>query len=448
MAKSIDPKIVDLLGRGKVHPALHVDAHGVVVGVVTGAGEYQLITSERKIYTPDDIKPALAFLPRPYPDLAGRWPEDDVDRFLSGEPGPTFSEVLALIVKALDNTMEFARPEHRALVAVWSILSYLFPLFLAFSRLYLLGERESGKSKLMMLLRAIAWNALLMLNPTPAVLFRLVHEFKPTLLLDESEGLSKDDARDVRSIVNSGYKHGGTVPRCEGEKVRRVELFSVYAPLALAAIKHVNAVTEDRCIPLTLQRGTDRRRINADVDLAAPEFARIRSGCYRLLLTRWREVHEVYRTVTLPDWLNGRARELWRPLLAVASLADGENGLILTPDLLELARAHMEDRADISAEGEALLAILADRLGESPAIILHPGELTEDLRKRLGWRDAPSPELASAWLRRFGFSKARPPRDRVGTRYEVTAERLRDVQVRYLLSETYTPTPTSPNSAL
>jgi hypothetical protein len=399
------------------------------------------------VYAPADVKAVLAFPPRPYLDLAGRWPDEDVDRFLKGEDAPTFSEVLALIVNALDETMEFPRPEHRTLVAVWSMASYFFPFFLTFPRLALSGERESGKSKLLMLLRATAWNALLMLNPTPAVLYRLVHEFRPTLLLDEVEGLNKDDARQVLAIINSGYKAGGAVPRCEGEKTKqRVELFNVYAPLALAAIKNVNAVTEDRCIPLTLQRGTDRRRVNAEVDLTAPEFARIRAGCYRLLLTRWQEVREAYQTVALPAWLNARARELWRPLLAVASLADGENGLALTPDLLELARAHVEDRTDISAEGEALLALLTDRLGEALSVIVHPGELTEDLRKRLGWRDAPSPELVGTWLRRFDFPKAKPPRDRVGVRYEVTAERLTDVQVRYLPPETYTPTPTSPNS--
>lgn len=447
MAKVIDLKTVDLLGRGKIHPALHVDDAGIIVGVVTEAGEYRLVTSERKLYDPAEIKDVLAFPPRPYPDLAGRWADEDLTAFLHGEDGTTFSEVLALIINALDDAMEFPRPEQRALVAVWSVASYFFPLFLAFPRLNFSGERESGKSKLMTLLRAMAWNALLMLNPTPAVLYRLVHEFRPTLLLDEVEGLNRDDSREVLAVINSGYKAGGTVPRCEGEKTKRVELFNVYAPLVLAAIKNVNAVTEDRCIPLTLQRGTDRRRINAEVDLTAPEFARIRSWCYRLLLTRWRDVRATYQTAALPAWLNARARELWRPLLAVASLADTENGLALTPDLLWLARAHVEDRTDISAEGEALLAVLADRLGESLAIILHPGELTEDLRKRLGWRDAPSPELVSAWLRRFGFSKANPPRDRVGMRYEVTAKLLADAQVRYLHSGTYTPTPTSPNSA-
>lgn len=429
MAKGIDPKIVDLLGRGKVHPALHVDDARVVVGVVSEVGEYQLLTSERKVYSPDNMKPALAFLPRPYPDLAGRWQEEDLRAFLGGEDAPAFSEILALTIKELDEAMEFPRAEQAPFIAVWSLATYFHQLFLTFPRLALSGERESGKSKLMSMLRATAWNALYLLDPTPAVLFRLIHEFRATMLLDEMEGLSKEDARPVLAVVNSGYKARGSVPRCEGEKIRRVELFQVYAPMALAAIRSLNAVTEDRTIPLILQRGTDRHRLNAEVDSAAPVFARIRAGCYRLLLTRWREVREGYRTVALPPWLNARARELWKALLAVAAIADAENGLQLTPDLLALAREHVRDREGLSAEGEALLSVLTDQLTGADSVTVRPRTLREPLREQLGWRDPPSAEGVGAWLRRFGFRRV--GKDREGAKYEVTAEQLSDLSARY-----------------
>jgi len=434
MTKSVDLKALTLFGRGRIHPALHVDEQGVIVGVVTEAGEYCLITSERKRYDPSEVKDVLAVMPRAYPDLAGRWSDEDMNRFLSGEEDPPpFSEGLALSISALDDAMEFPRPEHRALIAVWSLASYFHPFFLTFPRLALSGERESGKSKLLALLRAMAWNALLMLSPTPAVLYRLVHEFRPTLALDEVEGLNRDDGREVLAVINSGYKAGGSVPRCEGEKTKRVELFEVYSPMALAAIKNLNAVTEDRCIPLVLQRGAAREKLNREVELSAPIFGRIRSGCYRLLLTRWRAVREAYQTVPLPTWLNGRARELWRPLLAVAAVADAENGLQLGPDLQALAREHVQDRDGLSTEGETLLAALAERLRELESVTIRPGELTEDLRKRLGWREPPTPHVVGAWLRRLGFR--RTGKDRDGAKYEVTAERLQNLAVRYGVEE-------------
>jgi putative DNA primase/helicase len=356
-----------------------------------------------------------------------------VEGFLAHQTAPTASELVALILAELDKAMEFPRPEHRPLIAAWAIASYFFPLFLTFPRLNLSGERESGKSKVLGLLHAIAFNALLMLDPTAPVVYRLIQAYRPTMLLDEVEGLNKDDAKPILAVINSGYKAGGTVPRCEGDRIKYVEPFAVYGPLALAAIKPVNVVTEDRCIPLVLQRGTDRRRINAEVNREAEGFAAIRAGCYRLLLTRWREVRDAYATVELPPWLNGRARELWRAPLTIAAVADRENGLAITGDLLELARAHVRDRDPVSAEGEALLAVLAERLDGAESILVRPGDLGDDLRRRLGWSEAPTPHAVGAWLRRLGFPRG--GRDRGGAHYSVTAERLREQTARYGLAE-------------
>jgi hypothetical protein len=244
-----------LLARGRIHPALHVDERGVVVGVVTAAGDYQLVTSDGDVVNADDAKAMLKVPPRPFGSLAGRWPDRDLEDWVIMRTAPAFSDVLALLLHAFDRALEFPRREVRTVLAVWALATYFYPLFLSFPRVALSGEKESGKSKVLGLFRETAWNAMLMVTPTPAVLFRLVHEFRPTLLLDEMERLSGEDARDILGILNSGYKAGGSVPRCEGERKKQVELFEVYAPVALAAIRSLNTVTEDRAIPVTMQRG-------------------------------------------------------------------------------------------------------------------------------------------------------------------------------------------------
>lgn len=431
--------LLPMVGREKIHPAIHIDEHGVIVGRVTEMGEYQLVSSDRQVFAPAEVKDVLRFQPRPYTDLGGRWADSDVEAFLADGQAPFFSEVLARIIATLDTKFEFPRSEHRALVATWILATYFSPSLLAFPRLSFSGERETGKSKLMTLLRAMAWNALLTLNPTPAVLFRLVHEFRPTLLLDEAEGMSREDARDVLAIVNSGYKAGGVVPRVEGKEQKRVECFEVYSPLALAAIRSLNPTTEDRCLSLVLQRGGDPRRINTEVDLHDQAFAAIRAGCYRLLLTKWSTLRDASEGMDLPRWLNGRARELWKPLITLAMVADQEDGLALTPDLLALARDHVADRTGVSTEAEALLAVLADQLRGDPFVRVRPRDLTEELRKRLGWRDGPTPEAVGSWLRRLGLRRA--GRDRDGAWYEVTADWLTAVTARYSPDQTVTPSP-------
>ena len=127
-------------------------------------------------------------------------------------------------------------------------------------------------------------------------------------------------------------------------------------------------------------------------------------------------------------------------MLTLAAVADRENDLALTPDLLALARKHVEDRAGVSAEAESLLAVLTDRLIGAEEFIARPGDLGEPPRIRLGWRDAPTPELVGAWLRRLGFRRG--GRDRVGAWYQITAPRLREVTDRHI---TVTPPPSHGN---
>ena len=322
--------------------------------------------------------------------------------------------------------------------------TYFFPMFLSYPRLSLSGERGCGKSKVLTLLAATTWNGYLALTPTPAVLFRLIHEFRLTLLLDECEAFNKDDARDILAIINSGYKAGGSVARVEGKDARRVESFSVYAPMALAAIKSLNPTTEDRCIPLVMQRGGDRVRINSEVDPRAEAFGALRSGCYRLQLTRWRDVMTGYQTTPVPDWLNARARELWHPLLAIAAVADLEvDSLRLTDDLLTLAREHVGDRNDLSQEAEALLDELAARLRDNTSIVVRPGELSESLRVRLGWRDTPTAQSVGDWLRRLGFRRG--GKDREGARYPISTVQLADVTRRYIPERIVTSSSPPPN---
>src|SRR5262249_36196107 len=162
--------------------------------------------SDRNAYGADEVKPHLSLQPRAYPDLAGRWPDEDAEQWLASGEAPTFSETLALLLRELRATIEFRRPEHASLVAVWGLATYFHRLFLCLPRLQLVGERGCGKSKVLAILQATGWNASLSLNPTPAIMFRLVQETRPTLLLDECETLADDDRREVLSIINSGYK--------------------------------------------------------------------------------------------------------------------------------------------------------------------------------------------------------------------------------------------------
>lgn len=99
------------------------------------------------------------------------------------------------------------------------------------------------------------------------------------------------------------------------------------------------------------------------------------------------------------------------------------------PDLLALARQHVQDRQGLSGEAEALVEILGARLAGADTMTLRPAELREDLGKALGLDRPPRPEVVGRLLLRLGFRRQRY--GRLGAEYVVTRERLDELVRRY-----------------
>jgi len=164
-----------------------------------------------------------------------------------------------------------------------------------------------------------------MIDPTPAVLFRIVHALRPTLLMDEVEKMNTDEAREVRGIVNAGYKQGATVLRVEGED-RKVKFFEVYSPKCLAGIRGLGSVTEDRCITIVMSKPIqDDHRQNRTVDPHDAEWSVIRDGFYRLPFSYGNKILQGLDEKSFPVWLRARDRELWSPSLWMGKVTWGSS---------------------------------------------------------------------------------------------------------------------------
>jgi hypothetical protein len=431
MAAATVPPI--LAGR-RIHPAIHFENDLATLGIVevTADGLVCFVVTNSREKIPAGALPESVLLTRPeaYRGLDNRWPAENLARFLAEDEAPSWGEVVAIIAGQVLKHVELRRPAEAMLVAVFVLATYFHPLFPAFPRLVFTGERGSGKTKVLSIMAAISFNGLLRLDPTPAVLFRLIESIAPTLVLDEIDGLDREDRREILAIIDSGYKRGAYVDRCEGED-HRVRSFAVYCPMALAGIKGVNATTEDRSIAVVMTRGADPARLNQEVDLEDSIWGMIRGSCYRLALTRWREVREIQKLVTLPAWLQARERELWGPLLAVGALADREENLGASEDLLQLARGQTADRGGLSVEAAAVIEALLAKLGEAEEVMIEPGTLCEEVEQCLRW-DRVTPERIGSVLRRLGFH-----RHRLGgrSRYVVSKNMLRELQARYMPPE-------------
>jgi len=427
-----DPTTLVALQQIRPHPALHFSTDpplasvGIVTPHSTGKPMVELITSTRARVPTGLLSSRLAVDPYPYDKLLDRWRPEDVGRFLDGtDSPPTFAETVTRVYHALRPVLETGHYEHKVL-ACWAVATYFFPLFLAFPRLDLRGEMGSGKSKALSILAACAFNGLHRVNPTPAVLFRLIEPLRPTLCLDEIEDLVRRDKPELLAILNSGYKAGGCVDRCEPD-THKVRSYAVYAPVALAGIEGLNQVTQDRAITLALKKGRDARKLDALVDVQDERFATIRDECYRLALLRWQDVRDLYHKPTLPNWLHGRARELWLPLLVIAHLAEQDGSRGFVDDLLDVAVMQSGERSHLSGEADGILKVLDECLGGAAEVAVSPKELCDDLQAVMGWDYTPKPEMVGRLLTRLGFQKTRGAE---GIRYRVTREAAEGLRLR------------------
>jgi Protein of unknown function (DUF3631) len=171
------------------------------------------------------------------------------------------------------------------------------------------------------------------------------------------------DNEELRGILNSGHtKPAAYVIRnveINGEhKPRR---FSTWTPKAIATIRSLADTLEDRSIIVTLQRKPPVAKVNRLGKRDNEWFATLRSQA-----ARWAEDNFdklVGTDPQIPEALNDRAADNWRPLLAIADLAGGE-----WPQLARQACLTLSGESAEEAMGVMLLADCRQAFGDDDVI--------------------------------------------------------------------------------
>lgn len=298
--------------------------------------------------------------------------------------------------------------------------------------------RECGKSTALELLLHVAFRARKTDSITPAAVYRLIHQSRPTLLLDELDTRLHDEGGDAfKRVLNSGFARGGNATICVGDN-HDVQDFRTFCPKVLAGIGRLWDTVSSRSIPIRLTRASKEELAR----LAKIRGHLIAGEClpYRQRLLRLAD--DVRLTVriadpSIPSSLGARQADVWRPLLAIADAVGGP-----WPDMARAAAAEVYGTAD--DENDTALILLADLRAifvEHDVAVMPSARIVAELVQR---EDRPWPEyrhdkpittkgLASL-LQRFGV---RPKQIRFGAEtakgYEL--DKLRSVFQKYLSPE-------------
>ena len=205
--------------------------------------------------------------------------------------------------------------EQQALVvALWAINTWVYERFAAVPFLEIVAvTTRSGKTTLLDVLSMLCRGAEKFAIVRILTVLRMIeaYEGKLTILIDEAEQFSKASLGEQRSGVATGYKAGAQHAVSVGTDFKR---FRTFAPWAFAQIGNVHDVLRDRCIEVELQRGRPERVLSEWDDTAKAEADELVAE-----LVDYSKAAGLRIPVVAADWLHGRERELWTPLVSVAS---------------------------------------------------------------------------------------------------------------------------------
>lgn len=232
---------------------------------------------------------------------------------MSTKPG-MISEVMAFIRQYAT----FPSEDYALASALWAVGTYFWRTLDVFPYLVITSDtKRSGKSRLKELLMMVAKNPQNMSAMTAATVYRVIGQREPTLFVDEAESLNSEAASTVRVVLNVGYRADETIPRVvNGEVVD----FSAYCPKCFVLIGDVYDTLRDRSIIVRMKRGEPFREFV--LGEAKEEGSKLRE---RLLVVAggvMSAVSEAYRKYPSLKYLTNRDAEIWKPLMAIASVVE------------------------------------------------------------------------------------------------------------------------------
>jgi len=303
-----------------------------------------------------------------------RWHPHDVAEYIESmkkdvQPAVDLSHIYNEIRSSFTSYVYFEKPVIYDFMSVYVIATYFHPLFQAFPLLVLYGPTESGKSLTMQIIEYLAFNAVMITDPTPAVIFRTIEELCPTMLMDEIEGLAsrRDYASSIMSILRASYKRID-VPRMEEKPGGgfRLKLYCCYSPKVIGTIQGVENVLANRSVIINLVRSRQEdgaKFEKTDPSLKEEHWRQLRNYLYLLVMTRWQELEAMIEPTIeeLEGDLTNRQLELWTPFLSVASWIDQNNrdgDRSLFTRLLDMAQQKLSERRMIDREGNQTLMVL------------------------------------------------------------------------------------------
>lgn len=207
-------------------------------------------------------------------------------------------------------------------LALWVVFAHCHDAFdisplLAFTS----ATPSCGKTSALAIVKQLVPRALAASNITPAVLFRVVEKYKPTLLVDEADTFLRDND-ELRGVINSGHnREGAFVLRVVGDD-HDPKKFSTWGPKAIAMIGRLPPTLASRSVIVALKRKTVGDVVDSLRSTSPSFWLELQRKAAKWALDNTRRLSAAPDPV-LPQTLLNRGADNWRPLVLIADAAGG-----------------------------------------------------------------------------------------------------------------------------
>jgi len=275
----------------------------------------------------------LAILPPPYTQewLVSPKTFKTIDDEINPEMGKElFQEIYNILIP---KHIWMETQSERKVLAYWILASYFYDVFDAFPIGHGFGYYGSGKSRLAMLIVALAYHGQFAVNLSSSDLFRTKEEFKPTFVIDENEENLRDAITIKDDMINGSYVRGaGSVSRRrevetpEG-KIYVRDTFDLYSPTFFCSISPMRT-------PASRSRVITFSMLKRDINVPIAErrrYKQFEAKMYEYRFKMWSSVRKIYNILNIegiPEYTDeektikavGRDHELWLPIFTMMKI--------------------------------------------------------------------------------------------------------------------------------
>lgn len=322
--------------------------------------------------------------------IGERWGKLEVLAFVNEQTIP--NGLYLRIKQTLKDYVELQEESHYGLLASWIMATYFHRCFYAMPFLFFYGKKGCGKTRILDITERLSFNAIKTKGLTVASLADSIDGVRGTLLVDQAESLSDPKNLEILGLLADSYTVGGGKRRVVhiSNKARRVLEFETYSPKAFAAIKEIDVDLKDRCILLTMVRASKEYPYP---DTHLPIWKNLRGELYRLLLTKWKDVKEIYQTTG--EGVSHRVRELWRPIETILKLEK-----VSQEEMQDIKQAFLnsmqETQVELSDHESELFDTLLEMMSESGERVF----TVDEIAKRLHHDEGMSEKAMQTWVGR------------------------------------------------